>query len=156
MVQRAALAVAEDPRKGEEPRLASGEQLLGGEFRRGVQIESGPARVGGDELGRERVQVRLVAGRDLQDRGLGLDEVAGGEPSQERRRDARTRQQKRPPVGINVARPPWRRGHKALSRQAKSSARKYWRRHAISVCCAPTVRGVQPKIWRPQTTEEST
>jgi hypothetical protein len=40
-----------------------------------------------DQLGREGVQVRLVAGRDLQDRGLDLDEIAGREPRPRRGRD---------------------------------------------------------------------
>ena len=80
MMQRPALAVAEDARKGEQPRLACGQQLLGGELRRGVQIERMAARVGGDQLGRERMQMRFVAGRDLQDRGLDLGEIAGREP----------------------------------------------------------------------------
>src|SRR5581483_3662105 len=137
--------------KGKQPRLAGGEQLLGGEFRRGVEIEGRAPRVRGDELGREGVQVRLVARRGLQDGGLGLDEALGAEPAPDRRRDRGARQQKRPPVGINMACPPWRRGHKSLSRKVKSGARKCWRGDAISVCCAPTVRAVQPSIWRPHT-----
>ena len=76
MMQRAALAVAEHAREGEQPRLAGREQLLGGEFRRGVQIERRPRAIRRDQLGRERMQMRLVAGRDLQDRGLDLDEIA--------------------------------------------------------------------------------
>ena len=39
MVQRAALAVAEDAGEFEDPRLARRQQLLAGEFRRGAQIE---------------------------------------------------------------------------------------------------------------------
>ena len=39
MVQRAALAVAIDRAEAEDARFAGGEQLLAGEFRRGVQIE---------------------------------------------------------------------------------------------------------------------
>jgi len=38
MVQGAAFAVAEGAGEGEQARLASGEQLLAGEFGRGVQV----------------------------------------------------------------------------------------------------------------------
>src|SRR5262249_22920627 len=111
-------------------------------------------QVGRGELGREGVQVRLVAGRDLQDGGLGLDEVLRREPGPNRRRDARARQQAPPPVRVNMRRPPWLRGHNALPRQPKSDARKSWQMGAISVCCAPTSR---PAAADPlKTTEEFT
>ena len=67
MVQRAALAVAKYPGELEDPPLAGRQQLLAGELRRGAQIERrGRAAVGGRKRGGEGVQVRLVAGRDLQ------------------------------------------------------------------------------------------
>ena len=44
MMQRAALAVAEDAGEIENPRLARRQQLLAGEFRRGAQIERRRAR----------------------------------------------------------------------------------------------------------------
>ena len=88
MMQRGPLAVAEHAREGEQPRFAGGEQLLGGEFGRGVQVERRAARVRRDQLGREGMQMRLVAGRDLQDRGLDLDEVPCVKPRPERRRNA--------------------------------------------------------------------
>ena len=56
-------------------RLAGRQQLLAGEFRRGAQIERLPLAAGPDQLGREGVQMGLVAGRDLQGRGLDLDET---------------------------------------------------------------------------------
>ena len=69
MVQGPALAVAEDVGEGEQARLAGGQQLLAGELGRGVQVEPALRRaVGGLGVGREGVQVGLVAGRDLQDR----------------------------------------------------------------------------------------
>ena len=75
-MQRAALAIAEHAREIEDARLAGRQQLLAGEFRRGVQIERPPLAVRRDQLGREGMQMRLVAGRDLQRRGLDLDEAA--------------------------------------------------------------------------------
>ena len=56
-------------------RLAGRQQLLAGELRRGVQIERRARPVRPDRLGREGVQMRLVAGRDLQRRRFDLDEV---------------------------------------------------------------------------------
>ena len=105
MVQRGALAIAEDPGEIEQARLAGRQQLLGGEFRRGVQI----IRIAGagivDQHRRKAVQMRLVPRRDLQDRGLDLDEVAGFEPAPQRRLDPPAREQSRAPVGMDV-RPP--------------------------------------------------
>ena len=73
MMQRAALAVAEHAGEFENARLARRQQLLGGEFRRGAQIERAPLPARRDQLGGEGMQMRLVAGRDLQSRGLDLD-----------------------------------------------------------------------------------
>ena len=81
MVQRPALAVAPDPGEFEDPRLAGRQQLLAGELRRGAQVERRARAVGADRLGGEGVQVRLVAGRDLQGRGLDLDEAPRLEPA---------------------------------------------------------------------------
>ena len=54
MMQRAALAVTEHTREGEDPRLAGGQKLLADKLRRGVQMEFG-ARAGrrarGDQSG---------------------------------------------------------------------------------------------------------
>jgi hypothetical protein len=50
--------------------------------------------------------MRLVPGRSLQDGGLDLDEIAGSKPRPDGCRDARARQQERPPVSVNVRRPP--------------------------------------------------
>ncbi len=139
MMQRTALAVAEHAREGEQPLLAGCEQLLGGELRRGMEIELRTARVRRDQFGRERVQVRLVAGRSLQDRGLDLDEIAGDKPRPQGRRDAHARQQKRPPVGINVRRPPGRRGHPAGS--PESTAQNDWRMRRNISMLRPDISG---------------
>ena len=76
MMQGAALAVAEHVGEGENAPLAGRQQLLAGEFRRGVQIELLRLAVRPDQLGREGVQMRLVAGRDLQRSAFDLDEAA--------------------------------------------------------------------------------
>ena len=109
-----------DVGEGEQPRLAGGEQLLAGELGRGVQIEPARAAPSGPiELGREGVQMRLVAGRDLQDRGLDLDEVAlrrtsrAGPPG-----CALRREQERAPVGVDV-----RRATRARRRSSRQSTR---------------------------------
>ena len=105
MVQRRALAIAEDAGEIEDARFARRQQLLGGEFRRSVEVigVSGAGIV--DQRGGEAMQMRLVAGRALQDRGLDLDEVAGFEPAPQRRLDPPPREQSRAPVGVDV-RPP--------------------------------------------------
>ena len=104
----AALAIAEHAGEGEHPRLAGGQQLLAGELRRGVQVARRALAARADKLGRERVQMGLVAGRDLQRRGLDLEEAAAAKPVPQRRQDAPARQQERPPVGVDVAVPPGR------------------------------------------------
>ena len=87
-------------------RLAGGQQLLAGELGRGVQIERATAAVRADQLGGKGVQVRLVAGRDLQDGGIDLDEALAVEPAPQRRLNCAARQQERPPVGMDVRMPP--------------------------------------------------
>ncbi|MET3867741.1 hypothetical protein ABIC20_005050 [Methylobacterium radiotolerans] len=106
MVQRPALAVAEHPGDAEQPRLARGQELLAGEFRRGVQVERRAGAARPDGFRGEGRQMRLVAGRDLQAGGLGLDEVAVREPPAERREDAVAQEQRRAPVGVATGRPP--------------------------------------------------
>ena len=81
MVQSPALAVAEHAREIEDARLARRQQLLAGEFRRGAQVQRGSLAARSDQLGGEGMQMGLVAGRDLQGRGLHLHEIVGGEPS---------------------------------------------------------------------------
>ncbi len=71
-MQIAALTVAEHTRELENLRLAGREQFLAGEFRRGPQIARRARAVGARQLGARRMQMGLVAGRDLQDAGLDL------------------------------------------------------------------------------------
>jgi len=106
MVQRSALSVAPDLGEIEDPPLARRQQLLAGEFGRGVQVERRPLARRVDELGGERVQVGLVAGRDLQRRGLDLDEVALFEPLPESGGDPIASEQPRPAILVDVRPPP--------------------------------------------------
>ena len=105
MMQRAALAVAEGAGEFEDARLARRQELLAGELRRGAQVERLPLAAGPDQLGGEGMQMGLVAGGDLQDRGFHFDEVPSAKPSPHGRRDAVAAQQQRPSVGMDI-RPP--------------------------------------------------
>ena len=102
VMQSAALTVAKHAGELEDPPLAGGEQLLGGEFGRGVEIKARAFRGGRHQLGRESMQMSLVAGRYLQDAGLHLDEVARREPGAQRRHDVRSRQQERAPIRMDI------------------------------------------------------
>ncbi|GJE83688.1 hypothetical protein CJNNKLLH_5066 [Methylorubrum thiocyanatum] len=108
MVQGAALAVAEDVGEAEQARLARREQLLAGEFRRGVQVERLAAAIGQDRLRCEGGEMRLVARRDLERRRLHLHEIRVGKPGAERREDAVAGQQQRPAIRMEAGMPPGR------------------------------------------------
>ena len=69
------LAVAEDMAHLEDPGQARDQQLLHGEFWRGVQIALQPLALGPDQLGRERDQMRLQPRADLKRRGIDLQEA---------------------------------------------------------------------------------
>jgi hypothetical protein len=105
-MEGAALAVAEHARDVEDSRLARRQQLLAGEFGRGVEMEAHPRSVGSDEVGREGVEVRLVAGRDLEDCGLHLEKALRLEMAPQRGFDAPARQQPGAPVGVDIGAPP--------------------------------------------------
>ena len=106
VVQGAALAVAEHAGDIDDAPFAGRKQFFAGELRRGVQIKLRARPVRPKKVGREGVQMRLVAGRDLQRRRFDLDEVARGEKSPHGRQDAVASDEKRPPVGVDVRRPP--------------------------------------------------
>ena len=61
MVQRSALAIAPHARQFEETRLSGRQELLGRKLRRSAQVERLSLAVVPDRLGREGVQVGLVA-----------------------------------------------------------------------------------------------
>ncbi len=79
--------------------------FLSAEFRRGVQEEARASAVGRHKIGREGMQMRLVARRDLECRGLDLDEALRLEMRPERLGDAVAGHQERPAVGVHVRRP---------------------------------------------------
>ena len=100
MMQRAALAVAQHARELEDAPFAAGQQLFAGEFRRGRQVAPDAVPRGSDQLGRECMQVRLVAGRSDQCRGLHLYEVTLRKELPECSSDPRTRKQHFPPFAM--------------------------------------------------------
>ena len=106
----AALAVAKYPRELEYPAFAGREQLLAGEFRRGPQIARGTAPIGPPKLGARRVQMSLIARRNLQNPGLDFDKTLFGEPGPDRPGHRAPGVQKRPDIGMPLGRPPGRKG----------------------------------------------
>ena len=158
MMQGPALAVAEHPREFEDAALACGEQLLAGEFRRGVEIEPRTRAGRRHELGREGMQMGLVAGRGLENGGLDLDEVLGREKLPQRLLDAATGREQRPPVGMDGAVPPgcrlWfahfskdRWPNLGITRGAPYCGNR-WRMRKGSVWCGPPGRAGCPAIHR--------
>lgn len=75
MMQRPALAVAIDMGKTRDALLARRKQLLAGKFRRGVQVERRLLPIRRQRFRCEGMQMRLVAGRDLQHRRIHLDKI---------------------------------------------------------------------------------
>ena len=71
---------------------------MAGEFRRGVEVARLAVAAGADQFGGEGVEMRLVAGRDLERRRLDLDEALGLEPAPQRRGDPVPPEQERPAV----------------------------------------------------------
>ncbi len=105
MMRGAALAVAKNPRQREQPRFAGRQQLLHGEFGRRVEVEAPSPSVGSDEIGPEGFEMRLVAGRNLQDWRLGLEKVLRVEPSPNRGRYAIAGHQEGAAVGEDMRSP---------------------------------------------------
>jgi hypothetical protein len=64
-----------------------------------------------DRIGGKGMQMRLVAGADLQGGGIDLGEPLVRQPATDRRLNAIARQQKRAPVSMYFAIPPWAVGH---------------------------------------------
>ena len=107
-MQGAAFAVAEHTREFENPPLARGEELFAGEFRRSMKVKLLAPSIGCLELGREGVEMGLIAGRDLQDCGLHFDEALRLEVAAKRRQNRPPRSQEGLPVGMDIGRPPGR------------------------------------------------
>ena len=104
---RARLAIAKNAGEIEDSRFAGRQKLLAGKFGRGVKIP--PVRFAGhvDEIGGEGVKMGLVAGRNLQDASLDLDEAEGLETAPQGRLEPVSGQQKRAPVAVPIRLPPW-------------------------------------------------
>ena len=83
-MQIAALAVAEHAREFEDLCFTRGQQFLGGEFRRGAQIARRALPSAPRQFGAGRVQMGLIARRNLQDSGLDLDKTLLVEPGPDR------------------------------------------------------------------------
>src|SRR5581483_11278149 len=92
--------------------LAGREQLLAGEFRRGAQIERLLLPRGRVQRGGEGVQMRLVAGRDRQRRGLHLNEIPRRKPGAQRLQDPRASPQQSAAIGVAFGGPPGGSGHR--------------------------------------------
>ena len=123
MMQRPALAVAEDARELDDARFACSEELLAGKLRRGAQETAiVPARIG--KLGRKRLQMDLIAGGHLQRRGLDLDEVKLGEIVPQRPHDLAAHAQHGPALGVDAGRPRWGRGGHQYGLSGPSDLRK--------------------------------
>ena len=104
-VQRAAFAIPEDMRQAEDARLAGGQELLHGEFGRGMEPRLLRGSVRADEFGLEPDEMGLVAGRRLERGRIDLDEALGVEPLPHGRGDPRAQDEARAPGGVAVAGP---------------------------------------------------
>jgi hypothetical protein len=60
-----------------------------------------------NQVGGEGMEMRFVAGRDLEGRRIDLDEIIGGKESAQRRLDPVARQKKGPAVRMNMRSPPF-------------------------------------------------
>ena len=126
MMQRAALPVAKHLGEFDDAALPGGQEFLAGEFRRGAQIKSRRRAVRRHERGGEGMQMGLVARGNLQGAGLDLDEIPRRKPGAQRRHDAAARQQRRPPVGVDVGSPEGRGGGRGFRHVlVRGEERKY-------------------------------
>ncbi len=107
-MQITTLAIAEHAGEFENLLLTRGQQFLGGEFRRGPQITNRPLAIDARKLGAGRMQMGLIAWRNLKYPGLDLDKTLFVEPRPDRPRDRAPRHQERLSVGVPQRRPPWR------------------------------------------------
>jgi hypothetical protein len=108
VVEGAALPVAPDVPEAGDPPFAGRQQLLHGEFGRGVQIQGPADPVIADGGGREGMQMRLVARRALQSGRIHHEETLGRQVAAQRRLDPVARQQDGPTVRVDRRSPPRR------------------------------------------------
>src|SRR5690606_4392432 len=98
--------VAKGGRKREDLLLARRQQLLHGEFGRGVKIKIAAGEIAPRQLGLEGMQMPFVAGRDLQAAGIDLRESLSVEPGADGVLDPSAGGQKRPAVSVAARVPP--------------------------------------------------
>jgi len=96
--------------EGGDPGLAGGQQFLHREFGRGVQIHRPRLPIGADGRGGKAVQMRLVAGADLQRCRVHLDEILLCQPAADSRLNAVAGHQQWSAIGVKPGGPPGRRG----------------------------------------------
>ena len=112
-MEPAALPVAEDAGEIENAGLPRRQQLLGGKFGRGVQVQGPHPQVGPGQRRFKGMQVGLVAGGYDQRPALHLGKFLGLEPATQRGLDRPPLAQQGPPVGMVFRLPP---GHFDLSK----------------------------------------
>lgn len=106
VVQRAALPVAPDMGKAGDAPLSGRQQLLHGEFGRGVEVKRVAHAVIADRSGCKGMEVRFIAGRTLQPRRIHHDEILGREIGAQRRLDLVACEERRTAIGMDRGRPP--------------------------------------------------
>ena len=126
-MQTATLAIAKHPGKLEDPGFTGSQQLLAGEFRRGPQIPCHALAIGADKLRARRVQMGLIARRNLQNGGFDLGKALLVEPGPGSPGDGGPCRQKGPDVGVPAGRPPWRKlvvfGHQRARKTLASTGK---------------------------------
>ena len=108
MVQGASFPVSVNMGKTGDAFFTGGEQLLAGEFRRGVQIKRHGVAGRRQALRDESMQMRLIAGGNLQCSSVDLKKIGAGEIAAKSRLDRIAPNEKCAAVGVDVRRPPWR------------------------------------------------
>src|SRR5262249_14308599 len=110
---RRALAIAEDAGELDDAALACRNELLAGKLGRGPQITAlAAARM--SKLGRECLEMDLVARRHLQRRCLDLDERVRGKVGAQRGHDLAAREEDVPALGMALRRQQRGAGHREV------------------------------------------
>src|SRR5712671_1997850 len=135
-MQIATLPVAKHPRQLEYLRFASGQQFLAGEFRRCPQVPCRALPAAG-KFSARRMQVGLIARRNLQDCGFDLGKTLLVEPRPDSLGDSAPRHQEWLGVGVPCFGPPRRNLIVSGHQPAPHEPAKRWLRRTKSVCCSP-------------------
>src|ERR1700704_4917787 len=100
-MQIATLPVAKHPRQLKYLGFASGQQFLAGEFRRCPQVARCALAAGAGKFRTRRMQVGLIARRNLQDTGFDLGKTLLVEPRPDGLGDSAPRRQEWSAVGVS-------------------------------------------------------